>query len=58
MRTPELSPHVRVEKKHSTKISHKLFFFLFFFFFFFLKKWLYTVILLVAWPRILCGRKV
>lgn len=32
MKTPELSPHVRVEKKHSTKISHKpVFMFCFFF---------------------------
>lgn len=31
VRIPELSPHVRVEKNHTTKISHKPFFFLFFF---------------------------
>lgn len=32
VRTPELSPHVRVENNHATKRSHKPFFFLFFFF--------------------------
>ena len=58
MRTPELSLHVRVEKKHATKVSHKPFFFLFFFNFFFVKKWLYMAFLLVTQPRIICGRKV